>query len=373
MIKKDVKTNLLSHSEAKVKLLGKYIEKYLSIICNDGFTQRIRLYDLFCGEGQYDNDGEGSPIVLLRAISEINKIRKEKNLFMPRIDCFFNDIDSAKIEKLKKIIEQKGLNDISIGNISFGSNDYVNEVQELQNTLKILRNEKAFIFIDPYGYKGIRASQINKLMANKNAEVLLWLPTQHMYRFVENGTPEALYDFLDEFNELDRQGSKKNVMKFIKQLNDGFQNSIGSDYFVDNFSIKKDENTVFCLYFFTSHIKGFEKMMESKWEIDSEYGQGWEYSGNMPSLFSDYKTNELEVKLKEYLKNEKRFNGEVYEFTLRQKYLPKHTNQILESWQDNNQIDVFLASGEKARKKSFYVKYFKKNDPSNQTVYFKLK
>jgi three-Cys-motif partner protein len=373
MLKKDVKTNLLNHSEAKVKLLGKYIEKYLTIICNDGFTKRIRLYDLFCGEGQYDNEGEGSPIVVLRAISEIYKSRKERNLTTPKIDCYFNDLEIEKIEKLKRVIEQKGLNNIDCGELSFSSNDYVNEVEDLQRTLTNLKDEKAFIFIDPYGYKHIRASQINRLMKNRNAEVLLWLPTQHMYRFVEHGTPESLYDFLDEFKELDKEGNQKNIMLFIKQLNNGFQNSIGDDYFVDNFSIKKDENTVFCLYFFTSHIKGFEKMLESKWEIDNEYGSGWEYSGNTPSLFSEYKTNELEIKLKEYLRSEKRFNGDVYEFTLRQRYLPKHTNQIFESWQNNNQLEVYLANGEKARKKSFYIKYHSKIDLNSQIVYFKFK
>lgn len=373
MIKKDVKTNLLSHSEAKVRLLGEYIKKYLNVICNDGFTQRIRLYDLFCGEGVYDNGGEGSPIVLLKAIAETYKNGQETNRFIPKIDCYFNDIEHGKVDKLKDIIEKKSLYDSQCGQLSFSSEDYVNEVQFLQQTLKSLKNEKAFIFIDPYGYKGIRASQINELMKNKNAEVLLWLPTQHMYRFAENGTPESLFDFLDEFKDLDREDSRKNVINFIKQLNNGFQNSIGNDYFVDNFSIKKDENTVFCLYFFTSHIKGFEKMMETKWEIDSEFGSGWEYSGNPPSLFNDYKTNEFESKLKTYLKQERRFNGDVYEFTLRQKYLPKHTNQIFESWQDNNLLDVHLYSGEKARKKSFYVKYFKKNDLDNQKVYFKIK
>jgi hypothetical protein len=47
MTKKDVKTNLLNHSEAKVRLLGEYLKRYLNIICNDGYTKRIKIYDLF--------------------------------------------------------------------------------------------------------------------------------------------------------------------------------------------------------------------------------------------------------------------------------------------------------------------------------------
>ena len=112
-------------------------------------------------------------------------------------------------------------------------------------------------------------------------------------------------------------------------------------------------------------------MLEAKWEIDSEQGRGWEYLGNQPSLFFQDKTNELEEKLLEFLKT-KRFNKDVYEFTLRQGYLPKHTNQIFEEWQKNDTFEVYLLNGEKARKKSFYIRYFKPNDVDNKKVYFKL-
>lgn len=260
---------------------------------------------------------------------------------------------------------------MEFGSISFSTSDYIVEVDKLVSTLKSLKNEKVFIFIDPYGYKDIKASQIIALMQNKNAEVLLWLPTQHMFRFSENGTPEALYDFLDEI-KVNGEESTKNVWKFISELKNAFQNSIGSNFFVDNFSIQKEANTVFCLYFFTSHIKGFEKMVETKWGIDTENGRGWEYKGNIPSLFFEQKTNELESKLKFFLRTKKCYNNDVYEFTLRQGYLPKHTNEILEFWQKNNSIDVLLANGEKVRKGAFYIKYLRPTDQDFQKVYFKI-
>jgi hypothetical protein len=114
-------------------------------------------------------------------------------------------------------------------------------------------------------------------------------------------------------------------------------------------------------------------MLEAKWEIDTENGCGWEYTGNIPSLFYEQRTNELEEKLKTFLKGNKHFNGDVYEFTLRQGYLPKHTNEIFEQWQTQNILNVFLADGSKARKKSFYIKYFKSSSPDNKKVYFELK
>jgi hypothetical protein len=113
-------------------------------------------------------------------------------------------------------------------------------------------------------------------------------------------------------------------------------------------------------------------MLEAKWEIDTEQGKGWDYAGNQPSLFHAQKTNPLEEKLREFLNGNKRHNGEVYEFTLRLGFLPKHTNEIFYNWQNNDKIDVVTATGEKARKKSFYVAYNYYRD-ENKKVSFKLK
>jgi three-Cys-motif partner protein len=375
-MKKDVKTNLLGHSQAKVRLLGEYLKRYLNIISNDGYTEKIHIHDLFCGPGEFEDGGEGSPIVALRHVKETHYTKiSRKPIPIPKIDCHFNDIATEKIVSLKAAISSKSLHYSTIGELNFTSNDYANEVLELKAKLKRLKNEKGFIFIDPYGYKEIKADHIKGLMDNDKAEVLLWLPTQFMYRFSKNGTPEALLSFIEELTDYKEWKKNDSVWKFINQLKDGFQSYLGSKYYVDNFSLQKDENTVFCLYFFTSHIKGFEKMLEAKWEIDTDQGRGWKYTDNdtsQMSLFVETQTNDFEEKLRIYL-GEKRFNYEVFEFTLRQGYLPKHANQILQQWQKNENLTVNLANGEKARKNSFYLKYLKPSDPDKKKVYFILK
>lgn len=374
MTKKDAKINLLNHSEAKVRLLGAYIKKYLNIICNDGRTKRIKIYDLFCGEGQYDNDGEGSPLVTMRQIKDIHFINVSKLSDIPPIDCFFNDIEVEKTEKLRKAIKDKSLHYPEFGELNFTNDDYQVRYQQLLTELANFKSlgQKAFIFIDPYDYKHIKASQIKKLMANGSSEVLLWLPTQFMYRFAKNGTPEALKDFITEIIPNFDEWRPGNVWDFISQVKEGFQNHLGDSFFIETFTIQKEPNTIFCLFFFTAHIKGFEKMLEAKWEIDTEQGKGWSYTGNQPSLFYDQKTNPLERKLIAFIKERKRYNGELYEFTLRQGFLPKHTNEILYSLQNLGDLEVLTEKGEKARKRSFYLAYnYFKNE--NRKVNFNLK
>jgi three-Cys-motif partner protein len=374
MAKKDVKKNLLNHSEAKVKLLGEYLKRYLNIICNDGYTENIEIYDLFCGEGLYKNGGEGSPMVIMRAIKDIHFINAAKLRNIPKINCFFNDIDSGKIENLKKVIHSKSLYYKRFGELSFDSIDYKHYLVNLENSIKKFKNEKAFIFIDPYEYKHIKISHIKKLLAGKKSEVLLWLPTQFMYRFEKNGTPKALKDLIEEIVPYKEWKQSDSVWRFVDEMKAGFQKGVGDDYFVDHFTIQKDRNTVFCLFFFTSHIKGYEKMLESKWQIDDEFGKGWNYSGNQNTLFSQQKTNPLEEKLLAYLSAEPRMNGDVFEFTLRQGFLPKHTNEIFTTWQQNGKLEVILSNGKPARKRAFYIAYkYYKDKNEYQKVTYKLK
>lgn len=372
MSKKKSQLIMLDHSKAKIKLLEQYLEKYLNIISNDGFTSKINIFDLFCGEGIYKNEGEGSPIVILKCLKNLHYINKAKNKSIPAVDLIFNDKDEFKIEKLKVIIEEKKLHQNIFGKLSFRSKDYKEIIDNLATYINSFKNEKAFIFIDPYGYKEIRASEIKKLLTSKKSEILLFLPTQFMYRFDEKGTPQALIEILEELVDIKDWKSNNSVYSFIDQFKDALKNYLGKDFFVDTFNIEKDQATVFCLFFFSSHIRGFEKMLETKWQIDDDEGKGWSYekTGN---LFSESKTNLLEQKLINLLSSvNKVYNGTIYEFTLHNGFLPTHAVEIFNFLQTENKLEVLTDKNEKVRKGAFYINYENyKNYP--QKVYFKLK
>lgn len=368
--KVDSQNTLMEHSRAKVALLGRYLDRFLNIISNDGFTNRIKIYDLFCGEGVYDNGGEGSPIVILNKVKDLHFINKAKNRNIPPVDLYFNDINPGKLEKLKKIISQKNLHYQEFGKLDFSNLDYKYFIEQLTKQLRDSKNEKTFIFIDPYGYKEVKASEIKNLLETKNNEVLLFLPTQFMYRFDKNGTPKALMEFISDIIDYEKWKENTSVWSFIEQLKNGFRKYLGSDFFIDTFTIQKDSNTVYCLFFFSSHIRGFEKMLESKWDLDGDQGRGWRYETTY-DLFSPIKTNELANALEVFLKKEKRYNGDVYEFVLHQGFLPKHATEVFKNWQNENKLLVLSDDGKKVRKSAFYVSYDNFRNDRNK-VYFKL-
>lgn len=368
---KPSQSNLLEHSKAKVDLLGEYLKTYLQIIAHAGFTSQIHFYDLFCGEGRYDNGGEGSPLVLLRVVQHF--MNTYKGVSIPKINFYFNDMDTAKIQKLEKIIETEQLHNPKWGKLHFSNQTYEAQLAGMLGAVQDLKKkkEKAFIFIDPFGYGAIRASQIKSLLC-KETEILFWQPTQFMYRFTDGGTPQVLSDFLNEIVDASLWKASDSVQDLIEQIATGFEKYLGEGYFVDTFKIKKDPRTIFCLYFFTTHPQGFAKMLETKWRIDAEHGAGWDYQMQTTDLFADVKTtpqtNHLKKELTLFLKQEFRTNQEIYKFVIfKCRFLTKHANEILKEWEKAKKLDIQLRDS-KARKGYFYL-----NDDKTQQNWIAIK
>lgn len=239
MPKRTSQIKMLDHSKAKIELLRKYLEKYLNIISNDGYTQKIHIYDLFCGEGVYDNKGEGSPVAILSVLKDLHFINKAKNIKFPQVDLFFNDLEETKINKLKSIIDEKKLHYPEFGKLHFRSKSYNEIVEPLAKHLLKLKDEKAFIFIDPYGYKEIRASDLKRLLESKKSEVLLFLPTQFMYRFDEKGRPQALIEILEELVDLKQWEINNSVYDFINQFKEALKGFLGNVFLLIHLQLKR--------------------------------------------------------------------------------------------------------------------------------------
>lgn len=267
---KESQQRMMVHSEVKIRLLKLYLERYLNILSTSKYFGDIQVYDLFCGEGIYEEKDKGSPIIILETIKNIYFANKAKGIQTDKFNCFFNDIEKWKIEKLKTEIANRKLHYPEIGSLNFSESNYRNLLPKVFSEINALKKEKAFVFIDPYGYKDMKVADIKSLLQSNKSEVLLFLPTQFMFRFQNKGTPECLIDFIGELMPVEKWPVSETGIDFIENLTEAFRNSLGNDYFVDSFIITRDKNQFFCLFFFTSHIYGFEKMLESKWKIDEE-------------------------------------------------------------------------------------------------------
>lgn len=352
---KDSQINPYEHSDIKVKLLRLYLEKYINILALAKGVHTVEVYDLFCGEGIYNNGKEGSPVIILKLIKEIYfKSRKNSNVVF---NCNFNDYNQQKTIKLSNYIAKKKLHYPEIGSLNFFNEDYQVLKDRITNESNV-KGVKRFVFIDPYGYKNISVGDIKGLLSDKNTEVLLFLPTQFMYRFEKKSTPESLYNFLTEVMPKEEKGMSSSGVDFIHNLRDGFGDKLKGKHFVDSFIITRNLNEFFALFFFTSHLYGFEKFLEAKWNIDEEEGRGWSPKFEEMDLFSNIeveaKTDKFEEKLITFL-SRSRSNVELHHFTIENRHLTTHAVQILKRIQNTNNLIINNIDNSKPRRGAFYI------------------
>lgn len=363
------KSIMYEHSAAKVRLLKEYISAYLGILSNADWIKEVFLYDLFSGPGIYENSGEGSPIVFLNEIVKAHESVARPRNKPTRFNCLFNDLDKNKITKLQNNIEERKLDISRYGKIKYRADDYKTILGEVIKEISAFKNERGFVFIDPYGYSEVSLNDIHALTNTGKTEVLLFMPTHHMYRFKDNGTPECLIRFMDDLNITEKIRGISGL-EFIEVVMDGFQSKLGRSVYVDSFVIKRDLNQFFCLFFFTSNMLGYLKMLEAKWKIDKEDGRGWQgiQTNNLFLQASETaNTDKLRRLLLSHLEEGPKTSGDLFEFIIRHRYLPKHGTDVLKSIQEL--IEVSDENGDKVPKGAFYLSHanFKAN-PNKATI-----
>jgi three-Cys-motif partner protein len=366
MKKVNPQTSLLQHSEAKVRLYGRYLSVYLNILHRAQFVKRIFVFDLFCGEGIYENDAKGSPIIALDCLR--NHYFANQNS-IPNMTVWFNDIGKSKLEDGYKVdrVERisKGMFIPPNVELKFSKEDYRKIFPKAIDQIRQTRDAKGIFFVDPFGYKIIKPDDIRRMLEPGSTEVLLWLPIPQMYRFAEavstgdfSGS-DPLRDFLKELFG----SSALNFVSdydFIEQLKGRFRAYLRDlKAFVDTFTLQRDATNTYCLFFFTRNVKGYEKMVGTKWELDKEHGKGFTLEKTL-TFFSEIELSEYPQKLWAYIKSEDfRTNEELFLFGLENGFLPKHTKSVLDSWKNSGQnIEVVGLDGKPVR--GYYIDNLKR-------------
>lgn len=356
--KRPSQLDMMPHSEAKVELLKRYIGRYVNILAMSPF-ENIRIYDMFCGVGLYPNGGKGSPIAILDAIKQCLGTNFNKSKTPSHFFCHFNDEDNAHMTQAKKAVEDQGYKFSSWVEHTFTNEAYQQLIPVVVKEIATSRNARAFVFIDPYGYTDVSLNEIKALLDTGKGEVLLFWPMQFMYRFSSSGTPPSLERIL---MELFGSGAREfdGPLDFIEQSKQGLRQWMGENTFVESFTIQKDAATAFAMFFFGRNEKGLEAMLQAKWEVDEEYGQGWSFEDTQPrqlDIFPVLAKNQYAEELTQFVTESPRTNRDIYLFTLRQAHLPTHTNDVLRSLQKSGRIVVLRPDGSVARKGSYYINY----------------
>lgn len=359
---KSTKEILLEHSKAKVKLFERYLSIYLNILDRAGFIRNIILADLFAGEGIYRNGEKGSPIIAFEAIQRhlATKTDDKKILFI------INDPEKSKIESTKFKVEriEEWINKFNLHpdlRIVYLRHDFSSLMPAILNLISSMHsNDRALLFIDPWGYKEIRPRDLKSLLKNEKVEILLFLPISFMYRFSKSAIStgfvggEPLEEFLRELFGEDLISVLKisSIDEFISVIIEKFKTYLTVP-FIDDFVLTTEDSNKYSLFFFSFNKKGFRKIIEAKWNLDKEYGRGVNREENF-NLFSGAHSNNYEDKLVNFIINsEGKTNEELLDFGFENRFLPKHTKEILDKLLSNGKIKIESLDGLVA--KNFYI------------------
>jgi len=340
---KDVKTNILPHTQAKLDLYKGYLEHYLRVLCHSEFCKKINLFDIYCGVGIYDDGKMGSPLLAIDCIKKIRAEMCNNGKSMTPISLLVNDNDTQKLENVKDKAKSQDIDNFNIEYYNKDANEMLDIVAN--RILKYPRDHRNLIFIDPYGYSDINKEKVISLLKNNCTEIILFLPVMQMYRFTETAfiyeeKPhyENLRKFILSFFNNPTELNNDSIFTFIQSIKKSL--SINDMYYTCSYYIERGKGSYYALFFICSNIYGLEKMLKTKWALDTGQGKGFKQNDNPTQLSmfdEELKTFDIlqsistleNVIYQEITQNGILTNVRLYKLTLKNEFLPKHSIIVL--------------------------------------------
>ena len=215
------------HTKEKLLIYKEYLKNYLSVMCNTS-RSNIFIWEPFAGMGIDENNERGSALIAACVIKDFRD-QHRKN-----IKLFLNELDGKKHKKLtdsvidfqqfvdvRKMKAEKFLNDVTavLGNSSTG---------------KI----HSLFFIDPYGYTQYSQENLRSLLKLKDADYLIFIPTNSIYRFKRAKGNPARQFVLDLGIEESALENINNIDSFVIKLTEILKKMADTE-FGYNYELKK--------------------------------------------------------------------------------------------------------------------------------------
>lgn len=349
-------------TNTKLRFYNEYLKESIPVFVNSKFND-IEIYDLFSGPGKDSNNQSGSPLILLDILIQHCETAKKHG---KNIKVVFNDLNPDYAETLNESVNNHLLN-CSIQNDCSKKCPFSIEVLHKNfNSLipDITKNESEnytpkIIFIDQYGFKEVNYKIFLSIVKLKSVDLLFFISSNQAYRFGQ--------DFCERMNfptNIIETGNRDLTNKEIHKVYETFlDNNNIRDFYISHFSIEKESSKrIYGLIFGSKNLYGQEKFLIAAWKIDKDQGESNHnihndvyadpnslfYKREDTNKFYKYKND-----LKKFLHVEKN-NHEIYEFTIRKTFLPRHTNDILKVWKKKGFLSVKY---EVNNRRGFHIKY----------------
>jgi len=272
--KPDVLWKACPHTIAKIELLESYLEPWFAILGRSRYKQDIVYVDGFCGPGEYSNHPTGSPMAAINAANSI--LNADKGYWKAGdVHLVFIDKDANSIAHLDKKLAEMLLHPrIHTRTIAKSFIEGLKEIRrELSRSFKA--HHPLFVFIDPFGVKGVPFRIVAEILQSPCSEVLINLDADGIARIFQAGDKAGHEKNLREIfgdnswrDVLTAVGSFHEKCASVLELYKRKLKSLPNVGYVFSFEMRNKSGLDYYLVFASQHPLGLKKMKSAMKKID---------------------------------------------------------------------------------------------------------
>jgi len=258
------------HTLAKIAILQTYLSRWFEIFGRTRPGQNLWYIDGFAGPGEYTNSPTGSPVAATSSASDALR-SVGVHWKAGSIHCVFIEEIPERLLHLKNKLGAT-VNNPKIHTHFFNST-FVDGLSALrkQITNPFTPPSPLFVFIDPFGAKGVPFSDVKDLLSREAAEVLINFDSDgigRIFRAKEAANYEAILNevFGDDSwkSELAKHRVSHELYRGVLNLYKQKLRALPNVRYVFAFEMRSAKNTIdYHLVFASQHHLGLEKMKEA--------------------------------------------------------------------------------------------------------------
>ena len=332
-------------TKVKLSLFDRYFEKWLPTFLHAiPRPVSINVIDFFSGPGEDSIETPGSPRLLLHSL---HKYRNQIDAWGNKVNIVFNDADKEKAERLKTLINRNFADMSACAHIQVHNREFADLYAEQQSVLAS-RGAANLLFVDQSGVSQLPIPTFLSITELDMTDLIFFVSSSTFRRF--HDLPE-IKKYLTIPEDMIHTTDYLRIHKLVRLYYES-QLPAGKEYFMGDFSLKKDAN-IYGLVFGSNHLLGLYKFVSTCLELDGKTGEAnysidrektddsnlWLFPPPPPAKVTIFQEDLAQLIKSGHLST----NRAVLEYYLKNGMLCKHARPVLQALKAEGWIESVVA------------------------------
>lgn len=250
-------------SKIKASIVSEYFPKYCKIITKRHVPRKIGFIDLFSGPGRY-NDGNMSTPLLIAKNCNNDEFLREKVWMVFNDNCYS---DLLKENFNSEFPEGTFLQKPHFGHSTVGDCQEIDDFITTDTRVNKYNEQPSVLFIDPFGYKGIKTQILSKFLGYWGNELFIFINSKRINPALENDKFEQPMRMIFplSYDKVRKEIRKRitvseRLQYIIDNLGDEYKKLLNSEVFYTAFKFQEEdiETTSHFILHLTKNKRGFD-------------------------------------------------------------------------------------------------------------------